>query len=91
MRTKKDIVATISKFTQFASFDEVLQKHYVVFEDRKRKGVWTLMLKEGQWSVHGKGADYCDEGETFLSEKEVVDFIWSNRATFRQSMLVLQK
>ncbi|GAA3325697.1 hypothetical protein GCM10020331_058640 [Ectobacillus funiculus] len=51
------------------------KKHYIVFEDRKRKGVWTLMLKEGQWSVHGKGAEYCDEGETFLTEKkEAVDF-----------------
>jgi hypothetical protein len=91
MRTKKEIVATLTKFTWIADYDVELEKHYLVFEDRKRNGYWTLMLKKGQWSIHGRGHGYCDEGETFLSEKEVVDFLWKNRSAFRDRVKMLEQ
>ncbi|MFX3623224.1 MAG: hypothetical protein ACE3JP_04045 [Ectobacillus sp.] len=91
MRTKADITAILAKFSSIASYDSHLEKYYLVFPDKKRGGIYTLMKKEEQWSIHGKGEDYCDEQETFLSEKEVVDFLWKNRAAFRKSLLASQK
>lgn len=90
MKTKKDIIAILTRFTSIASYDVDLQKYYLVFEDRKRGGIYTLMLKEEQWSIHGHGDDYCDDEELFLTEKETVDFLWNNRATFWKSLLVLK-
>lgn len=91
MKTKKDIAAMLSRFTQIASYDEKLEKYYLVFSDKKRKGIYTLMLKEKQWSIHGRGLGYCDENETFLEEKELLQFLWLHRAAFRQSVLTLQE
>ncbi|MFC5775176.1 hypothetical protein [Ectobacillus antri] len=89
MKTKKDIYAVLSNFASIADYDAELQKYYLVFSDRKRGGVYTLMRKGEQWSTHGYGLDYMDDRETFLTEKEVVDFLWIHRAAFRQTVMTI--
>lgn len=92
MKTKKDIAATLSEFTQFASYDQELQKHYLVFYDRKRGGIYTIMKRlNGQWSIHGYGWHYCDDGETFMNEKELLNLLWIHRSAFRQTLLALKE
>lgn len=88
MKSKAEIATTLSRFVSIASYDEELRKYYLVFDDRKRGGIYTLMLKGNQWSIHGHGLNYCDDGETFLSEKEVVDFLWNHRAAFQKSAVM---
>jgi hypothetical protein len=56
--------------------------NYFVIEDKERNGNWTLMnYPDGNWSIHGKGEQYCDEDETLLSEDDILTFIWKNRSS----------
>ncbi len=39
---------------------------------------------DGSWSIHGKGEQYCDPEETFLTEEEMLSFIWKQRSSVNQ-------
>lgn len=80
IRRKADVEAMLKDFTQLAEFDQVGQKHYMVFEDMKRNGHCTLMKYENaSFSVHCKGASYCDEAERFLEFEQLIDYLWKRR------------
>ncbi|MFD0673091.1 hypothetical protein [Cohnella sp. GCM10027633] len=85
IKKKTDIASVLDSFETIAAWDESGGKHYLVFEDRKRGGQWTLM-KYGDrdlYSVHGLGADYHDAEETFFGEQaDVVAFLWDNRSVY---------
>lgn len=87
IKKKVDIQDFIEKFELIASYDDVGQKHYLVIEDRERGGEWTLMkYSDSRWTLHGKGLDYCDQDEHRLLDKDLVDFIWKNRALFNRKI-----
>lgn len=80
IKSKKDITAFLEQFANIASYDEAGQKHYFVFDEKKRGGQCTLMkTADGCWTTHEKGEDYCDPDEVEQSEEEVVKLIWNNR------------
>lgn len=82
-RNKKDIENWLSDFKEYALFDG--HKHYLVFSDRERGGIWTLMMyNEGQFTLHGRGEDYCDEEEVTLYRKELITFLWKNRKSVHE-------
>ena len=89
IKKKSDISCILDSFESIASWDPAGSKHYLVFEDRKRGGQWTLMKygESGRFSVHGLGADYRDDAESFFSATgEVVDFLWDNRAVYNAAV-----
>ncbi|WP_050182261.1 hypothetical protein [Domibacillus robiginosus] len=83
IKSNKDIEQFLDDFVRISLYDEKGNKHYFVFEDKKRNGQWTLMLNEGTetWTIHGKGHTYCDPGEQVLEPTEIVQFIWKNRGS----------
>jgi hypothetical protein len=89
IKKKSDIDWVLENFTSFACRDAEGGKHYLVFEDRKRGGQWTLM-KYGAghlFSIHGLGEDYKDEEETFFEERDsVAAFLWENRSVFNAAV-----
>ena len=89
---KKDIANFLADFKRISSFDEKGQKEYFVFADGKRKGKWTLMFyrDENKWTLHGMGEHYCDEGETTMTEAELVNFIYRNRKSVNNSLRKLK-
>lgn len=89
IKKKGDIACILDSFETIASWDSTGSKHYLVFEDRKRGGQWTLMKygDSGRFSVHGLGADYHDDAESFFStSEEVVSFLWDNRAVYNAAV-----
>ena len=78
---KKDVYRFLEDFKNFSSYDSEGQKEYLIIEDKVRDGQWTLMHYplDNKWTIHGKGKDYCDEGETALAKNEVEMFIYKNR------------
>ncbi len=80
IKTKRDIEELWSSFCDFAQYDEKGAKHYLVFSDKERSGDWTLMVyRDGLITAHGRGIDYCDEGERVLKREEASKFVWKNR------------
>ncbi|HHY22048.1 MAG TPA: hypothetical protein GX525_09280 [Bacilli bacterium] len=84
IRKKIDISKLMMQFADFAQFDHEKEKYYFVFEDRKRNGQWTLMNKDGEWTIHGKGEHYSDIDEKRLSEEDVLSFVWGNRGAVNE-------
>lgn len=71
----------LEKFTDIASYDYENEKHYFVFKDKERGGQYTLMKKDERWSIHGKGENYCDDGETMMDDIDgLLVFIWKHRS-----------
>jgi len=99
IKNKKDISLFIESFETIAQRDEQGNKLYFVFEDRKRSGQWTLMkYPTNTFSVHGLGEEihgateaYCDENETTLDEKELIQFLWDNRGALNEKIRNEQK
>ncbi|SDI21651.1 hypothetical protein [Alteribacillus bidgolensis] len=91
IKRKNDINEMLKAFDSIADYDEHGQKYYFVFQDKKRGGQWTLMKTGNKWSIHGKGKDYCDAEEIFLTSEEVVRFIWKNRSAVNQKRKMLYK
>lgn len=89
---KKDITNFLDNFQKVSSFDEQGQKEYFVFADTKRKGKWTIMFypSESKWTIHGIGENYCDEGETTLTQNEMIDFVYRNRKSVNNSIRALK-
>lgn len=86
IRSKRDISAVMQSFASWAAFDALGKKHYFVFKDEQRDGEWTLMRNQSErWSRHGKGETYCENGETWMTDKEVIDFLWMNRRAVNAS------
>lgn len=84
-KSKKDIENWLPKFKEYAAFDG--EKHYLVFDDRDRGGIWTLMLyNDGQFTLHGRGDDYCDDTEKEITREELVGFIWKNRKSVHETV-----
>lgn len=80
IRTKNDVSNFIKDFQELMEFDEKGRKFYFVFDDHERNGIWTLMeYPDETFTLHGKGEDYLDEGETVISEEELRDFLWVRR------------
>ena len=88
LKSKKDIEQFLDGFRRISLYDEQGNKHYFVFEDKKRDGQWTLMLNEWTktWTLHGKGCTYCDPGEQLLEPTEIVQFIWKNRGSVNKAL-----
>lgn len=92
VKTKKDIQQKLNTFADWAEFDTVGKKHYFVFKDTKRNGLWTIMqYQDGLVTRHGRGEDYSDNGEEVLSEKQCVDFLWENRKYVNESLKELEQ
>ena len=89
---KKDVYRFLKDFKNFSSFDSEGQKEYLIIEDRARDGQWTLMYYplDNKWTIHGKGKDYCDEGETALAKNEVETFIYKNRKAVNNILRALK-
>jgi hypothetical protein len=86
IRSKRDVEAFMGTFEQGALWDEIGKKRYLVFSDKERGGIWTLMqYPNGAWSVHGKGDGYCDPVETQLTSEEAKLFVWKHRAAINRS------
>ncbi|MDQ8737739.1 hypothetical protein [Paenibacillus sp. LHD-38] len=88
IKKKTDITFILENFNTLAQWDEVGEKFYFVFDDRKRGGQWTLMsYGEDRYSVHGLGQDYWDQSEYFFDEQnEILSFLWENRAAFNAAL-----
>ncbi|WP_142302819.1 hypothetical protein [Bacillus sp. FJAT-45350] len=86
IRKKVQIQQFLSSFSSTVHYDQVKQKHYLVFEDRFRKGQITLMKTNGRWSTHGKGKSYSDIKESYLDEDEVISLVWKHRAAVNRVM-----
>ncbi|WP_138751034.1 hypothetical protein [Paenibacillus sinopodophylli] len=88
IKKKTDIASILESFNAFSQWDQDGQKFYLVFEDRKRGGQWTLMsYGEERFSVHGLGDEYLDKQEYFFNEQaEIVSFLWQNRAAFNAAL-----
>lgn len=78
---KKDVARFLKNFQTLSSYDELGKKEYFVFRDKERNGQWTLMYyrAEDKWTIHGKGKDYCDKGETTLSPSDLEQLLYKNR------------
>lgn len=80
-----DAMQLLEEFTNIASYDYENAKHYFVFKDKERGGQYTLMKKDEKWSIHGKGENYCDDGETMMEHLDsLLDFIWKHRSKINQ-------
>lgn len=88
IKKKSDIETALNNFTSFADWDAQGNKHYLVFEDRKRGGQWTLMKAiDDRYSIHGLGPDYIDEAETFFEDRgSLVAFLWENRSVYNAAV-----
>lgn len=88
IKKKTDIEFVLDNFSSLAQWDDIGEKFFIVFEDRKRGGQWTLMrYSDDRYSIHGLGEDYIDEKELFFEElDEVVTFLWNNRAAFNAAV-----
>lgn len=82
IKKKIDIPALLDNFSQFADYDGA--KFYFVFRDkdnRQSNGIITLMrYSDDSWTYHGRGDTYCDNGETSVSDDELIAFVWYHRA-----------
>ncbi|WP_261381231.1 hypothetical protein [Paenibacillus cremeus] len=87
IKKKIDIDMILDNFSSIAQWDTLGQKHYFVFEDRKRGGQWTLMSYSNErFSVHGIGENYFDESESFFEDRnDVLSFLWEHRSAFNYS------
>ncbi|WLR51787.1 hypothetical protein LC040_02460 [Bacillus tianshenii] len=94
IRTRKDIEALLLQFETVAEYDSEKGKWYFVFRDLERNGEWTLMKREKQWTLHGKGETYCDLYEVEMEREKVCRFLWKSRKAvneeLRQRVLVEQ-
>ncbi|WP_273849914.1 hypothetical protein [Guptibacillus spartinae] len=80
IKRKADVEALLKAFDQFAEFDQLGQKHYFVFEDTEKDGRCTVMKYENEsFSIHCKGASYCDSEEVFLEIDELINLLWKRR------------
>lgn len=88
LKSKNDIEHFLDGFRESSHYDGQSNKHYFIFEDKKRNGQWTLMLNDRTkvWTIHGKGDNYCDPGEQPLGPSEVVRFIWKNRGSVNKAL-----
>lgn len=88
IKRKADIEHVLDHFPSLAEWDKAGAKHYLVFEDRKRGGQWTLMrYNGGRFSLHGRGASYSDADERFFDDRDsLVSFLWDNRAAFNSAV-----
>lgn len=87
IRKKNDIEKRLTAFENWTKFDENGKKHYFVFEDVERNGIWTLMkYRDGVFTLHGRGETYCDRGEKVLKGEDLTDFIWNNRKQINKSL-----
>jgi hypothetical protein len=88
IKKKTDIEFILDNFASLAQWDDLGEKFYLVFADRKRGGQWTLMYySENRFSVHGLGQDYLDENELFFEDRNsVISFLWDNRAAFNAAV-----
>lgn len=88
IKKKTDIELVLENFSTLAQWDDAGKKFYLVFDDRKRGGKWTLMNnEENRFSVHGLGDDYIDDKESFFEEhNSVVSFLWDNRSAFNAAI-----
>lgn len=89
IKKKSDIGLVLERFSSFANWDAEGNKHYLVFEDRKRGGQWTLMKYEStdRFSVHGLGDDYNDDEEAFFEVHDnIVNFLWEHRSVYNASV-----
>lgn len=75
----------LEEFTDMVSYDYENEKHYFVFKDKERGGQYTLMKKDERWSIHGKGENYCDDGETMMDDIDgLLVFIWKHRSNINR-------
>ncbi|WP_226658759.1 hypothetical protein [Pseudalkalibacillus hwajinpoensis] len=80
IKRKVDVEALLKAFDQLAEFDHLGQKHYFVFEDTEKDGQCTVMkYPNASFSIHCKGASYCDSDEVFLELDELIDLLWKRR------------
>ncbi|MCA0172523.1 hypothetical protein [Bacillus sp. RAR_GA_16] len=80
IKRKADVAALLKGFDQLAEFDQLGQKHYFVFEDTEKDGQCTVMkYGNASFSIHCKGASYCDSDEVFLEFDELIDLLWKRR------------
>ncbi|MGM0879616.1 MAG: hypothetical protein ACQEXQ_01070 [Bacillota bacterium] len=88
IKKKIDIEFILDNFASLAQWDAAGEKFYLVFDDRKRGGQWTLMhYPENRFSVHGLGQDYVDDSELFFEDRNsVISFLWDNRAAFNAAV-----
>ncbi|EXX87750.1 hypothetical protein BG53_11440 [Paenibacillus darwinianus] len=88
IKKKSDIELILDSFPGIANWDEEREKHYLVFEDRKRGGQWTLMrYGDGQFSLHGRGEDYIDGDEMMFEDRDAVaSFLWDNRSAYNAAV-----
>ncbi|KEF39109.1 hypothetical protein M670_01498 [Schinkia azotoformans MEV2011] len=87
IRKKLDAMQFLEKFTDIASYDYENEKHYFVFKDKERGGQYTLMKKDERWSIHGKGENYCDDGETMMDDIDgLLVFIWKHRSKINHAL-----
>lgn len=87
LKSKADVTQLMNQFASISEEDPTLNKRYFILDDRERGGVWTIMLyPDGNWTIHGKGDDYCDEGETAMSPEQLATFLWKNRAAVNKQL-----
>lgn len=87
IRSKEHVKKLMCEFKNFSQKDMERNKWYLVFENKERNGVWTLMkYPDNSWTIHGKGEKYCDPDETNLTEEETIDFIWKNRKSINKTL-----
>lgn len=91
IKKKLDAIRLLEEFNDVASYDYENEKRYFVFKDKERGGQYTLMNMNGRWSIHGKGEDYCDVGETMMDDLDgLLEFVWKHRSKINQALKVLQ-
>lgn len=91
IKKKLDAIQFLEEFSNFVSYDYERQKYYFVFHDKVRGGQYTLMKKDGRWSIHGKGENYCDEGETMMDDNDrLLNFLWKHRSKINQELKKIQ-
>lgn len=89
IKKKVDIDSILDNFESISQWDVAGNKHYLIFQDRNRGGQWTLMKYKigGQFSVHGLGEDYSDEGELYFDSRDfVASFLWDNRSAYNAAV-----
>ncbi|MFK3959778.1 hypothetical protein [Guptibacillus hwajinpoensis] len=80
IKRKTDVETLLKNFEQIAEFDQIGQKHYIVFDDTEKEGQCTVMKYQGaSFSVHCKGASYCDDQEKYLDDRALIGFLWKRR------------
>ncbi|OEH91955.1 hypothetical protein [Bacillus solimangrovi] len=86
IRTRRDIEKFLNEFDRIAQYDVDNQKWYFVFVDYNRSGFWTLMKKDEQWSLHGKGDTYSDIQERLIDREEVYRHLWKCRKAVNEEL-----